>query len=211
VEHPVTELITGLDLVHLQIRIAAGEKLPFRQEEIQIRGHAIECRIYAEDPDNNYFPSPGKITLLLSPSGPGIRRDSGMYEGWTVPIDYDPLLAKLIGYGTDRTQAISRLTRALHEYFVGGIKTNISLFRRILTDPHFQDGQIDTGYLDRLLKSKPPEVRGGHPEVAAIAAGLFATLDSNSAVASNGTASSSTVDATAVSSWKRAARAEALS
>ncbi len=103
VEHPVTELITGLDLVHLQIRIAAGEKLPFQQEDIRIRGHAIECRIYAEDPDNNYFPSPGKITLLLSPSGPGIRRDSGMYEGWTVPIDYDPLLAKLIGYGTDRT------------------------------------------------------------------------------------------------------------
>ena len=215
VEHPVTELITGLDLVHLQIRIAAGEKLPFRQEDIQIRGHAIECRIYAEDPDNNYFPSPGKITLLLSPSGPGIRRDSGMYEGWTVPIDYDPLLAKLIGYGTDRTQAIARLTRALHEYFVGGIKTNISLLRRILTDPHFQAGNIDTGYLDRLLKSKPPEIRGGHPEVAAIAAGLFAMLDSNSAVASNGTTSSNyrdnAIDATAVSSWKRAARAEALS
>ena len=100
VEHPVTELVTGLDLVHLQIRIAAGERLPFTQDEVQIRGHAIECRIYAEDPDNNYFPSPGKITLLLTPSGPGIRRDSGMYEGWTVPMDYDPLLAKLIGYGT---------------------------------------------------------------------------------------------------------------
>ena len=119
VEHPVTELITGLDLVHLQIRIAAGEKLPFTQEEIHIRGHAIECRIYAEDPDNNYFPSPGKITLLLAPSGPGIRRDSGMYEGWSVPIDYDPLLAKLIGYGTDRDQAISRLTRALSRVFCG--------------------------------------------------------------------------------------------
>ena len=100
VEHPVTELITGLDLVHLQIHIANGEHLPFRQEEVNIRGHAIECRIYAEDPDNNYFPSPGKITLLLAPSGPGIRRDSGMYEGWTVPMDYDPLLAKLIGYGS---------------------------------------------------------------------------------------------------------------
>ena len=157
VEHPVTELITGLDLVHLQIRIAAGEKLPFRQEDIRIGGHAIECRSTPEDPDNNYFPSPGKITLLLSPSGPGIRLDNGMYEGWTVPIDYDPLLAKLIGYGTERRQAISRLKRALHEYFVGGIKTNISLFRRILTDADFQSGKIDTGYLDRLLKSKPPE------------------------------------------------------
>jgi acetyl-CoA carboxylase biotin carboxylase subunit len=91
VEHPVTELTTGLDLVHLQIRIAAGEKLPFVQEDVKLRGHAIECRIYAEDPDNHFFPSPGKITLLLAPSGPGIRRDSGMYEGWTVPIDYDPL------------------------------------------------------------------------------------------------------------------------
>jgi len=211
VEHPVTELITGLDLVHLQIRIAAGEKLPFQQQDIIIRGHAIECRIYAEDPDNNYFPSPGKITLLLSPAGPGIRQDSGMYEGWTVPIDYDPLLAKLISYGTDRTQAISRLTRALHEYFVGGITTNISLFRRILTDADFQSGKIDTGYLDRPLKSEPPDVRGGHPEVAAIAAGLFAILDSNSAGVSNGSALSNHQNKAAdVSSWKRVARAESL-
>ena len=154
VEHPVTELVTGLDLVHLQIHIANGERLPFAQDEVSIRGHAIECRIYAEDPDNNYFPSPGKITLLLLPSGPGIRRDSGMYEGWTVPMDYDPLLAKLIGYGTDRDQAIGRLTRALNEYFVGGIKTNISLFRRILRNPEFRAAKIDTGFLDRLLKQK---------------------------------------------------------
>ncbi len=210
VEHPVTELITGLDLVHLQIRIATGEKLPFRQEDIRIRGHAIECRIYAEDPDNNYFPSPGNITLLLLPSGPGIRVDSGMYEGWTVPIDYDPLLAKLIGYGTNRTQAISRLTRALHEYFVGGIKTNLSLFRRVLTDAEFQEGKLDTGYLDRLLKSKPPEVRGGHPEVAAIAAGIFAILDPASAPAGNGNSFPKTVNGTAASGWKRAARVEAL-
>src|SRR5579872_3088276 len=212
VEHPVTELITGLDLVHLQIRIAAGERLPFTQDEVTIRGHAIECRIYAEDPDNNYFPSPGKISLLLAPSGPGIRRDGGMYEGWTVPIDYDPLLEKLIGYGTNREQAISRLVRAMNEYFIGGIKTNISLFRRILTDAHFKSGKIDTGYLDRLLKSKPPEVRGGHPEVAAVAAGLFAVLDSNPSGVGNGNASSNHQNKAAdVSSWKRAARAESLS
>jgi acetyl-CoA carboxylase biotin carboxylase subunit len=214
VEHPVTELITGLDLVHLQIRIAAGEKLPFRQEDIHIRGHAIECRIYAEDPDNNYFPSPGKITLLLSPSGPGIRRDSGMYEGWTVPVDYDPLLAKLIGYGTDRTQAISRLTRALHEYFVGGIKTNISLFRRILTDSDFQAGKLDTGYLDRLLKSKPPEVLGGDAEVAAIAAGVFAILEPASTGDGNGNLVTNhgnrTVKEAAASGWKWTARVEGL-
>src|SRR5215468_2505117 len=212
VEHPVTELTTGLDLVHLQIRIAAGEKLPFTQQDVTLRGHAIECRIYAEDPDNNFFPSPGKITLLLAPSGPGIRRDSGMYEGWAVPIDYDPLLAKLIGYGTDRAQATSRLVRALNEYFVGGIKTNISLFRRILGDPEFAAGRLDTGYLDRLLarpyESTPANDREG--EVAAIAAGVFAMLDPTSAA--NGDAGSANGGgAEPASNWKRTARQESLS
>jgi acetyl-CoA carboxylase biotin carboxylase subunit len=209
VEHPVTELITGLDLVHLQIRIANGEKLPFTQEDVRIRGHAIECRIYAEDPDNNYFPSPGRISLLLAPSGPGIRRDSGMYEGWTVPIDYDPLLAKLIGYGTDREQAISRLVRALNEYFIGGIKTNVSLFRRILSDPDFHAAKVDTGYLDRLLKSPPPAANRADAEVAAIAAGIFSVLEP---VAHSG-AQASGNDATSNhhgDGWKRAARAELL-
>ena len=212
VEHPVTELTTGLDLVHLQIRIAAGEKLPFAQQDIQIRGHAVECRIYAEDPDNNYFPSPGTITLLLAPSGPGIRRDSGMYEGWKVPIDYDPLLAKVIGYGTDREQAISRLQRALNEYFVGGIKTNISLFRRILNDPDFHAAKLDTGYLDRLLKTKAPETARENPEIAAIAAGVFALLDP-AASTSNGTGRPGTkaeANGEAGSSWKKIARSEAL-
>ncbi|HKS74666.1 MAG TPA: acetyl-CoA carboxylase biotin carboxylase subunit [Terriglobales bacterium] len=207
VEHPVTELVTGLDLVHLQIRIAAGEKLPFTQDDVRLRGHAIECRIYAEDPDNNYFPSPGKITLLLAPSGPGIRRDSGMYEGYVVPIDYDPLLAKLIGYGSDRPQAISRLVRALNEYFVGGIKTNLSLFRRILSDERFQSGKLDTGYLDRLLKAKPPEVKGSDADVAAIAAGLFAILDAEPVISTNGKGSNV---AEVVSQWKKLGRTESL-
>ncbi len=208
VEHPVTELTTGLDLVHLQIRIANGEELPFTQDDVQIRGHAIECRIYAEDPDNNYFPSPGKITLLLAPSGPGIRRDSGMYEGWTVPLDYDPLLAKIIGYGTDRQQAIMRLRRALHEYFVAGIKTNISLFQRILEDADFQAGKLDTGYLGRLLAKK--QVAGEHaPDaaIAAIAAGLFAVLDPESAGHKNGSTGGTT---SAASKWKERGRSEAL-
>jgi acetyl-CoA carboxylase biotin carboxylase subunit len=212
VEHPVTELITGLDLVHLQIRIAAGERLPFTQDEVAIRGHAIECRIYAEDPDNNYFPSPGKITLLLAPSGPGIRRDSGMYEGWTVPMDYDPLLAKLIGYGTDREQAISRLTRALNEYFVGGIKTNISLFRRILNDPDFREAKLDTGFLDRLLTRKPSETPTDPKasEVAAIAAGIFAALGASLAAAGERPDGSAQDKPASTSNWKRAARREAL-
>jgi acetyl-CoA carboxylase, biotin carboxylase subunit len=209
VEHPVTELITGLDLVHLQIRIAAGERQPFKQDEIGIRGHAIECRIYAEDPDNNYLPSPGKITLLLAPAGPGIRRDSGMYEGWTVPIDYDPLLAKLIGYGTNRQQAISRLVRALNEYFVGGIKTNISLFRRILSDGDFQAGKVDTGYLDRLLSSEPPKAEPEDARIAAIAAGVFAVLDPAPSIATNGGSTQSGRNGIS-STWKKAARIGAL-
>jgi acetyl-CoA carboxylase biotin carboxylase subunit len=213
VEHPVTELITGLDLVHLQIHIANGERLPFTQNDVQIRGHAIECRIYAEDPDNNYFPSPGRITLLLLPSGPGIRRDSGMYEGWTVPMDYDPLLAKLIGYGTDREQAIGRLTRALNEYFVGGIKTNISLFRRILNDPDFRAAKLDTGFLDRLLKQKEqpmPATDGQAEEVAVIAAGMFAALGSAAAGAGERVANGSTNKSVTASKWKAAAQREAL-
>jgi len=206
VEHPVTELITGLDLVHLQIRIAAGEQLPFTQQDISLRGHAIECRIYAEDPDNNFFPCPGKITALLSPAGPGIRVDSGNYEGWTVPIEYDPLLAKLIAYGSDRQQAISRLVRALDEYFVAGIKTNLSLFLRILNDPEFRAGKLDTGYLDRLLQSKPAGEKPDTAQLAAVAAGLFAVIDPLDAAKSqngvNGTG--------APSAWKRAAKQESL-
>src|SRR3984957_16063096 len=212
VEHPVTELITGLDLVDLQIRIAAGEKLPFRQEDVLIRGHAIECRIYAEDPDNNYFPSPGKITMLQTPAGPGVRLDSGVYEGWTVPIDYDPLLAKLIGYGEDRSQTISRLRRALEELFVAGIKTNVGLFRRILGDEDFQAGKIDTGYLERLLASRPDAVEPDRTQedtanIAAIAAAAFAVLDSKSK-AGDGTR---TAHAEAGSSnWTKAARVDGL-
>jgi len=214
VEHPVTELITGLDLVHLQIHIANGERLPFAQDGVTIRGHAIECRIYAEDPDNNYFPSPGKITLLLLPSGPGIRRDSGMYEGWTVPMDYDPLLAKLIGYGTDREQAIGRLTRALNEYFVGGIKTNISLFRRILSHPDFRAAKLDTGFLDRLLKQKDQsQDQSPDPEttqVAVIAAGMFSALGSSAASAGERVVDGGSGKPASFSNWKTAAQREGL-
>jgi len=216
VEHPVTELTTGLDLVQLQIRIAAGEKLPFRQSDVAIRGHAIECRIYAEDPDNNYFPSPGRISVLLQPSGPGIREDSGVYEGWIVPMEYDPLLAKLVGYGSDRQQAIMRLERALDEYFVAGIKTNISLFQRILRDADFQAGKLDTGYLERLLRngnqsgteSAPPSSEAQDSEmIAAVAAGMFAALEPASPVGKN---AESAGPASIPSRWKQKGRSEAL-
>jgi acetyl-CoA carboxylase biotin carboxylase subunit len=181
VEHPVTELVTGLDLVHLQLRIASGEELPFRQADIQLRGHALECRIYAEDPENGFFPSPGTITQLMRPSGPGVREDSGVYPGWTVPLDYDPLLSKLIVHGPDRAAAVARMRRALDEYFIGGIKTNLSLFRRILDDPDFQAARIDTGFLDRLLASPRAALPANELSgIAAVAAALFTANSSTS-------------------------------
>jgi acetyl-CoA carboxylase biotin carboxylase subunit len=155
VEHPVTEQVTGFDLVKLQIRIAAGEPLPFAQEDVVLRGHAIECRVYAEDPDNNFFPSPGKILARRVPFGPGIRLDDGVYPGWTVPTEYDPLLGKLIAWGSDRAEAMARMRRALDEYYVTGIKTNVGLFRRILADPEFVPGEIHTRWLDEWLNAAP--------------------------------------------------------
>src|ERR1700730_8438772 len=154
VEHPVTEMVTSLDLVNLQIRIAAGEPLPFRQQDVALRGHAIECRIYAEDPDNNFFPSPGKILERRVPSGPGIRLDDGVYAGWTVPNEYDPMLGKLIAWGSDRDEALARLRRALDEYCASGIKTNVSLFRRIFASRDFQTGAIYTSWLDDFLRGE---------------------------------------------------------
>jgi acetyl-CoA carboxylase, biotin carboxylase subunit len=154
VEHPVTEMVTALDIVKLQIRIACGEALPFAQEDVALRGHAIECRIYAEDPDNNFFPSPGKIVNYSVPSGPGIRLDDGIYAGWTVPNEYDPMLGKLIAWGCDRAEAIARMCRALCEYHAGGIKTNVALFQRILESQDFEDCAIYTRWLDDFLLRK---------------------------------------------------------
>ncbi len=168
VEHPVTELVTGLDLVKLQIRIAAGQPLALAQEDIAWRGCAIECRVYAEDPDEDFFPSPGTITRLAEPSGPGIRLDSGVYEGFAVPIDYDPLLAKLAVWAGTRGDAIARMSRALGEYHVAGIRTNLAFFRRLLDDPVFGGGLLDTGFIGAFLaRSAPPH---DDPELAAIAA-----------------------------------------
>jgi acetyl-CoA carboxylase biotin carboxylase subunit len=152
VEHPVTEQVTGLDLVKLQIAIAAGHRLPFAWETITPRGHAMEVRLYAEDPGNNFFPSPGKILSCHVPSGPGIRLDDGVYEGWTVPNDYDPLLSKLVAWGNSREETIARLRRALEEYAVAGIETNAHLFLRILSEPDFLHGEIHTRWLDELLR-----------------------------------------------------------
>jgi acetyl-CoA carboxylase biotin carboxylase subunit len=174
VEHPVTEMVTGLDLVQMQIRVAMGEPLGLKQEEVRLRGHAVECRIYAEDPENNFFPSPGLITRLVQPGGPGIREDCGVYEGWRVPLEYDPMLSKLVAFAETREMAISRMLRALEEYVIGGIRTNLGLFRRVLMDADFRAARIDTGYLERLLAKSPLAEEAGVPEeVVAIAAALL--------------------------------------
>jgi acetyl-CoA carboxylase biotin carboxylase subunit len=178
VEHAVTELVTGLDLVHLQIAIAEGKPLPFTQDEITLRGHALEVRVYAEDPETGFLPSPGKITRLVRPGGPGLREDEGVYEGWEVPTEYDPMLSKLIAFAPDRATAIARLGRALDEYVIGGIRTNLKLLRRILDDPGFRAARIDTGYLDRLLAEPAPpngEAARHTAEAAMVAAAILST------------------------------------
>ena len=151
VEHPVTEMVTGVDLVKLQIRVAQGEPLPLRQEALAQRGHAIECRVYAEDPDAGFLPSPGRILALRPPGGPGVRDDSGVYEGAEVPIHYDPLVSKLIVWAENREEAIRRMRRAVSEYQVLGIKTTLPLFDRILAHPDFVAGDFDTSFIDTVL------------------------------------------------------------
>ena len=150
VEHPVTEMITGLDLVQLQIQIASGEKLPFRQKDVELRGHAIECRINAEDP-YSFTPSPGKIASYHPPGGPGIRVDSHVYAGYSVPPHYDSLIGKVIAYGASREQAIRRMRIALSEMVVEGIQTNIPLHLELLHDLRFMRGGTSIHYLEQKL------------------------------------------------------------
>jgi acetyl-CoA carboxylase biotin carboxylase subunit len=185
VEHPVTELVTGLDLVSWQLKIAAGERLTIQQSGVRWTGSAIECRVYTEDPENNFLPFPGKITKLIEPSGPGIRLDSGVYEGWNVPFDYDPLLAKLVAWAPDRDAAIGRLKRALSEYRVGGIRTNLGFFTEVLNDEMMQRGELSTAFLEGFFARHPradargynpgPSGRGSHTDSEAVAA-LVAAL-----------------------------------
>jgi acetyl-CoA carboxylase biotin carboxylase subunit len=187
VEHPVTELVTGLDLVHWQLRIAAGEPLTLRQEDIQWRGSAIECRIYAEDPENGFLPSPGTITRLDRPAGPGVRLDSGVYLGWTIPMEYDPLVAKLAVHAETRDLAIARLRGALEEYSVDGVKTTIPFFHQILDDAEFRAGRLHTGFIAEYFRRR--EVPATDPvveEMAALAGALAASRGTTAAGASNG-------------------------
>jgi len=176
VEHPVTELVTGLDLVEWQLKIAAGERLTLEQGDIAWRGSAIECRIYAEDPEHDFMPSPGRVVHLSEPSGPGIRLDSGIFGGWDVPLDYDPLLAKLAAWGPVRETAIGRLDRALSEYVLTGVRSNIAFFREILADSEFREGRLSITFLDRFFKRR--QKAEADPEAEAAAA-LALALESN--------------------------------
>lgn len=172
VEHPVTEMITGIDLVKEQIRIASGEKLGIRQEDIGINGAAIECRISAEDPET-FLPSVGYIRELVEPSGPGVRVESGISADYDVPVYYDPLLAKVITWGSDRQEAIARMLRALDEYKIKGIKTTIPFHRRVLVDKGFSEGNYDTGIVTRIEHHRTNDFL----EISAIAATIVAMND----------------------------------
>jgi len=171
VEHPITELTTGVDLVQWQLRIARGEELTFAQKDLAQRGHAIECRIYAENEMQNFMPSCGVISLLRHPSGPGIRNDTGVYEGWEVTPFYDPILSKLVVYGEDRDAVRRRMLRALDEYIVHGVKTGIDLHRRILSHPDFVGGNVNTAFLDEHKEIFTP-TQASIPDEAFVAAAL---------------------------------------
>jgi acetyl-CoA carboxylase biotin carboxylase subunit len=207
VEHPITEAVTGLDLVRWQMRIARGDRFDIDPERLLTPyGHAIECRIYAEDPDNNFLPSPGRILELRTPAGPGIRDDSGVEAGNDVPIFYDPMISKLISWAEDRPAAIDRMRRALDEYVISGIRTTLPFFSWLLGQREFRDGAFHTAYLDDVLAARngapflqpAPDVE----EIAVIAAALRAVLSP--------AAQSSTDTAASMRRWKSQARSESL-
>jgi acetyl-CoA carboxylase biotin carboxylase subunit len=199
VEHPVTEMVTGLDLVALQLRIAGGEPLGFGQADVVRNGAAIECRITAEDPFAGFLPASGRVELLREPAGPGVRVDSALFAGMTVPDEYDPLLAKVIAHGRDRTEAIARMRRALLEMRVAGIPTSLPFDRFALFEPDFVAGRYDTTYLAHWERRAAPELADGAVTAAALAAVLAARSRADRAPAPS-------ID----SAWARAGREEAL-
>ena len=172
VEHPVTEMITGVDLVKTQIEVAAGKPLPFRQEDLTVRGHAIECRIYAEDPYNNFFPSPGKIAFLQPPGGIGVRDDSGVYSGFEVSVHYDPIISKLVAWGGSRDEAIHRMRRALEEYSIHGLVTNLAFHRWVLHHPRFLSGDFDTNFIPQEFHAFKAAAESPQRDAALTAAAL---------------------------------------
>ena len=178
VEHPVTELVTGVDLVRAQLAVAGGARLPWKQSDLRQRGHAIEVRIYAEDPDDRFLPQTGTIEVLSEPSGPGVRVDSGVMQGTTIGVSFDPMLAKLICYASDRSSAIDRLDRALRELVILGVTTNASWLRRVITHRAFRDGKVST----RFLTDHESDLQRKVPEVVALIASTLASAATRLAV-----------------------------
>src|SRR5207237_925481 len=206
VEQPITEAVTGVDLVKAQIEIAAGQPLRFTQADVVQRGWAIECRVYAEDPENGFLPAPGRIAVLRVPSGIGIRDDSGVYEGFEVSTHYDPILSKLVAWGSTREEATHRMLRALREYVIVGPTANVAFHRWALEHPAFRAGEIDTGFIARHFR---PEAL-----IESTAADLPLIGAALAAVARSGTAGNGGRPATAPaaprSRWREVARREAL-
>jgi acetyl-CoA carboxylase biotin carboxylase subunit len=208
VEHPVTELVTGVDLVRWQLWLAQGQRLTLDPESlIAPRGHAVEARIYAEDPDNRFLPSPGLVTHLRPPSGPGIRDDSGLTAPGEVPIYYDPLVSKLAAWGSDRAEALARLARAVREYEIDGIRTTLPFFRWLLRQEDFVAGRVDTTYLDNVLAARDSrpfwELDGDATDLAAVAVAIQIWTDGQARTRIS-------TDAPPASVWQHAARREAL-
>ncbi|HQS04937.1 MAG TPA: biotin carboxylase, partial [Daejeonella sp.] len=170
VEHPVTEMITGIDLVKEQIKIARGEKLSFKQEDLKIRGHAIEVRVYAEDPANNFLPDIGRLQTYITPKGPGVRVDDGFEQGMEIPIYYDPMIAKLVTYGKDRTEAIERMIRAIDEYRITGIQTTLAFGKFVMQHEAFISGKFDTHFVGKYFL---PEYLSTENEEEAMIAALI--------------------------------------
>jgi acetyl-CoA carboxylase biotin carboxylase subunit len=209
VEHPVTEMVTSVDLVHWQIRVARGERLTIDPKRaLTPQGHAIECRIYAEDPDEGFMPSPGLVRGLRAASGPGIRNDGGVSAGYTVPVFYDSLIAKLIAWAESRSEAVARMSRALSEYEVLGVKTTIPFFIWLMREPDFAAGRFDTTYLDRLLAARRGQSFSTLTEAEEARLAIAAAVDAwlRSARATPSTAAGQPTPA----AWKRTARQEAL-
>ncbi|MBV7336939.1 acetyl-CoA carboxylase biotin carboxylase subunit [Chloroflexi bacterium TSY] len=206
VEHPVTEMVTGIDIVKEQLTIADGRRMRYRQEDIVPKGWSIECRITAEDALNNFLPSTGTVTYLKEPNGPGVRVESSLYRGHEVGLFYDPMVAKLIVLGDNRAEAILRMRRALSEYRIGGIKTSIPFHQEIMDSAEFMWGTFDTGYLNRRSPGKKSERRVEYERVAAVAAVLIANEEGRKAVhigQSNGTEPTDNL-------WKRSGRMRAV-
>ncbi len=201
VEHPVTELVTGIDIVKEQLKISSGQPLSIHQEEVRLFGAAIECRIAAEDPENNFMPSMGKITELVEPGGPGVRVESGIFAGFEVPIFYDPLIAKLLVWAPTREEAIFRMRRALSEYTIRGIKTSVPFHQEVLHNPHFVKGEYNTTFIEKMFGGM--RLKRGDHRIAAVAA-VIASIQREKALAT------SKGRKEAHSLWKLAARQAGL-